>query len=166
MVLSDIEEQLIEALPKMAEAANNMDLKEAFRTHLDETRGQAVRLQECLKILADNDGDESEEIIVSSDATSDGMKGIISDGEWLTGQEIEPTVLDVMIASAARYAEHYEMAGYMAAIALASTLEESEIVDRLSQTLVEEENADDKLEDLTEMDLIPQALDTEDDDLA
>ncbi len=53
----------------------------------------------------------------------------------------------------------------MVAIALANTLEESEIVDRLSQTLVEEENADDKLEDLNEMDLIPQALDTEDDDL-
>ncbi len=150
----------------MAEAANNMDLKEAFRTHLDETRGHAVRLQECLKILStNNDPDEEEEVIGSDEGTSDGIRGIIGDGEWLTNQEIDPLILDVMLAGAARYAEHYEMAGYMVAIALANTLEESEIVDRLSQTLVEEENADDKLEDLNEMDLIPQALDTEDDDL-
>ncbi len=55
-----------------------------------------------------------------------------------------------MLASAARYAEHYEMAGYMGAIAWAKSLGQNDIVPLLQDTLSEEQGADQKLTGLGE----------------
>jgi Mn-containing catalase len=44
--------------------------------------------------------------------------------------------------------EHYEMAGYTTAISLAKRLGNSEVVSLLSETLAEEEAADNKLRSL------------------
>lgn len=142
-VLYDIEEQLTGALPKMAEAATNSKLKEAFRVHLDETRAQAARLKQSLESL----GEEAE----GQEAA--GIRGIIADAEWLIKQDPPAPLLDLLLADAARYAEHYEMAGYMVAISLADLLGEGAIRDQLTETLAEEETADDKLETLAESEL-------------
>ena len=45
------ETALTKALPKMASAAGNADLKAAFAHHLDETRGQIKMLDRCLRRL-------------------------------------------------------------------------------------------------------------------
>src|SRR5438045_6911956 len=41
--LHNAENQLIKALPKMAKAANEPQLKKAFEQHLEQTRGQVER---------------------------------------------------------------------------------------------------------------------------
>ena len=45
------EQQLIKALPKMVKAAQSDELREAFESHLEETRAHATRLQEVAKAL-------------------------------------------------------------------------------------------------------------------
>ena len=49
--LYDAETQLTEALPKMAEAAHNPELKQGFEMHLDETRGHLRRIEEIFQEL-------------------------------------------------------------------------------------------------------------------
>ena len=48
----DAEKQLTKALPKMAKAASSPELKDAFETHLEETRQQIERLIEETAILS------------------------------------------------------------------------------------------------------------------
>lgn len=136
--LYDIESELTEALPKMAEAATDPDLKEAFREHLDETRGHVSRLENIFDLL----GEEKEKLEV------DAIRGLIKDGEWCTKNIEEGPALDTALIGAARAVEHYEMAKYMVAQEIAELFEEDEISELLTETFEEEENSDEKLSEL------------------
>jgi ferritin-like metal-binding protein YciE len=130
--LYDIETQLEKALPKMAKASADPELKEGFMMHLDETQEHSQRL---------------EQIFAQLDSTpkklkSEGIRGIIEDGEWIMKAEAPETLKDAMIAGAARHAEHYEISGYLGAIEEARALGLDQAVELLSETLAEEENAD------------------------
>ncbi len=136
--LYDIECQLVKALPKMAKAATDQKLKETFRNHLAETRTHANRLEQVHKKLG----------VKPKKLKCDGIRGIIADGEWVV-KNIHPNeARDANLARAAQYTEHYEMAGYLAAIAWASALDEYDIVSILNETLKEEQNADKTLDDV------------------
>ena len=49
--LYDAEKQLVKALPKMAKAASNEQLREAFENHLEQTRGHVERLEQAFQLL-------------------------------------------------------------------------------------------------------------------
>lgn len=136
--LYDIENELIAALPTMAGSATDPELKEAFETHLDETRNQAERLEEVLDLL----GEEKERL------KAEGIRGMIKDAEWLTDNVEKGDALDTALIAAARSVEHYEMAGYMAAQEWAEMLEEEEISSILTEIFEEEEAADEKLSEI------------------
>lgn len=133
--LYSAETQLVEALPKMAQAASNEKLKKAFQDHLDETRKQKSRLDEISKLL-DEDLNGSE---------CKAMKGLISEGEEIIKADGRPEVKDAAIIGAAQRIEHYEIAAYGTVINFADHLSEDEISDLLSETLKEEKEADSKL---------------------
>src|ERR1700733_2305255 len=82
--LLSAEEQLIKALPKMAEAAHSPVLKKAFTDHLQETKNQKTRLQQALREL--NQEPQSE--------TCDAMKGLIAEGKEMIDAEGDPEVKD------------------------------------------------------------------------
>lgn len=134
--LYDIEQQLEKALPKMEEFATDPELKEGFRMHLEETKKHSERLEKIFEIV----GEEPRK------NTSEGIRGIITDGEWVMSVDAPAELRDSMIAGAARYAEHYEMAGYASAIVEAELLGLADIEEILAETLAEEENADMLLE--------------------
>lgn len=138
--LSSAEEQLIDALPKMAEAAANPDLQSAFRTHLEETRGHKDRLDQAIRLLGKEPGSE----------TCAAMKGLISEGEEIIGTDGDPDVKDAAIIAAAQRVEHYEMAGYGCARSFARRLGHMQVAALLQQTLDEEANADKLLTELAE----------------
>jgi ferritin-like metal-binding protein YciE len=133
--LYDTEVALEKALPKMEKAAHDPDLKEGFSDHLKETQEHSRRLEQIFKMLETK----------PKKLSSDGIKGIIQDGEWVMNQDAKDSIGDIMLASAARYAEHFEMAGYLSAISLAEYLDLDDVVELLSETLSEEEEADEKL---------------------
>ncbi len=138
--LLDIEQQIIKALPKMAKAASDPKLKAALTDHLAETRAQADRIAEALKIA---------EAPVRAEK-AEGIRGIIKDAEWCIKNVKVPEARDVVLIAAAQYVEHYEMAGYGAARAWAEEMGHNEIVDLLQTTLDEEGAADKKLTSLAE----------------
>jgi ferritin-like metal-binding protein YciE len=138
-VLLDIEKMLLKALPKLAKAATDSDLKDGFKDHLEETKEHVYRLEQVFNAL-DTKPQRS--------IKSAGIRGIIEDGEWVIKNVKPKGALDANLIAVASYAEHYEMAGYMAAIEWATTLEYNEVADVLKETLKEEMAADEKLTQL------------------
>ena len=130
--LHDAEKQLVEALPKMAQAASNQELRGAFEHHLTETQDHVRRLEELFGQLA----------IPASGETCDGMKGLIKEGEKTISAQGDPTAKDAALISAAQRVEHYEIAAYGTARTLADELDLDDAKDLLDQTLDEEANAD------------------------
>ena len=128
------EKQLTKALPKMAKAARFDRLRELFETHLAETEGQIERLNECFSLLGEN----------ARPKPCKGMAGIVEEGEEVMeeGQEMEDPAADLALIGAAQRVEHYEISGYTTARNLAQQLRHSAVVALLNESLAEEENAD------------------------
>lgn len=135
-VLLDVEKTLVKALPKLAKAATDPDLKEGFKMHLAETKEHVSRLEEAFTAL-----DARPQRGMKSAA----IRGIVEDGEWVMKNVRPKESLDANLIAAASYAEHYEMAGYMAAIEWSNILGHSQVVDLLNETLKEEVAADEKM---------------------
>jgi ferritin-like metal-binding protein YciE len=138
--LYSAEMQLIDALPKMAEAATSRELKSAFKHHLEETRGQISRLENIFQQMGEK----------SSGETCEAMKGLIREGEVLVKAEGDPDVRDAGLIGAGQRVEHYEIAGYGIARSLARRLGENQVAETLQQTLNEEAEADKKLTSIAE----------------
>jgi ferritin-like metal-binding protein YciE len=130
--LHSAEEQLIVALPKMAQAANNDELRQAFEHHLEETRGHLKRVEEALGELG----------ISGSGEECKAMKGLIAEGEELIQKGGDPTAKDAALIGAAQRVEHYEIAAYGTARQLADDCGYDSIKDLMDQTLDEESQAD------------------------
>lgn len=78
------------------------------------------------------------------------MKGLIEEGQELVKEGMESEVLDAGLIGAAQRVEHYEIAGYGTARAMAETLGHRKAVKLLEQTLKEEKAADEKLTRIAE----------------
>jgi ferritin-like metal-binding protein YciE len=130
--LASAEEQLIQALPKMAEAANSPDLVRAFQAHLSETRQQKERLKRAFSLMHREATGEA----------CDAMKGLISEGEEVMSLDGDPDAKDAALIAAAQRVEHYEIAGYGCARAFARRLGLNDVASLLHESLEEESNAD------------------------
>jgi len=138
--LYDAEQQIIEALPKMAKAADSPELKQAFEQHLRETHNQVNRLERVFEIL----GKEAK------GKSCDAMNGLISEGDDVISAKGDPEVKDAALIAAAQRVEHYEMAGYGTARTFAHYLGQDEVARLLQETLDEEGATDHRLTDLAE----------------
>ncbi len=136
--LYDAEKRLVRAIPKMAKAASNEELRSALMEHLDVTKNQVARLEQAFEILG----------VPAKAKPCAGMKGIIEEGEEVTSQDGTEELLDVAIAGAASRVEHYEMAAYAAARTIAEHLGNQEVVNLLQETWDEEREADEKVSEI------------------
>lgn len=130
--LASAEDQLIDALPNMADAATSPDLKNAFATHLIETRQQRARLNQSFQLLG----------VASQPEHCEAMEGLITEGDEIISMDGEPEVKDAALIAAAQRVEHYEIAGYGCARTFARQLGRHEVASLLQETLEEEGNAD------------------------
>ena len=122
------ENQLVVALPKLAKGAKSGELKALFTSHLDETKGQVERLKEVFSILEEKPTGEH----------CNGMEGVIEEGADALEKDQEGPSFDSGIIGAALRTEHYEIAGYEAAIDMANTLGLSDVSALLKDNLNEE----------------------------
>lgn len=143
----DAEQRLTQALPKMAEAAGDAQLKSAFQNHLQETEGQVNRLEQVFKLIGET----------PKAKTCEAMKGLISEGEEVLEAKGDGAVRDAALIAAGQRVEHYEMAAYGAARNFALRLGRSDAADLLQQSLDEEGAADHKLTALAEASINLQA---------
>lgn len=145
--LHSAEEQLISALPKMAEAASGSQLKTAFETHLQETRIQKDRLERAFQMLGHEPSSEK----------CHAMAGLISEGDEIIQATGDPEVKDAALIAAAQRVEHYEMAGYGCARTFARQLHRDDVAELLQQTLEEESHANELLTEIAENSVNPVA---------
>jgi ferritin-like metal-binding protein YciE len=130
--LRSAEEQLVEALPNMARAADSEELRKAFEEHLVQTRGHLERIDDLLATSG----------VARTGDVCLGMKGLIEEGSKIVEATGAPMAKDAALIAAAQRVEHYEIAAYGTAAALANHLDLGEAADVLGQTLDEEEAAD------------------------
>jgi ferritin-like metal-binding protein YciE len=135
------EKQLTKALPKMAKAATNDQLRQAFENHLQETEGQIERLEQIFKQL---------DVSYTRVEKCKAMEGLIEEGKKLLEEGLEPSVLDAALIAAAQRVEHYEIAAYGCARTFAAQLGHGDVAELLQESLNEEGNADDKLTEIAE----------------
>jgi len=146
--LYSAENQLTDALPKMAKNATNSDLKKAFEDHLEETKTQKKRIEEICKDL---DIDPSGEKCKA-------MEGLIKEAESFLDEVEDDEVKDAGLIAEAQRVEHYEISGYGTAVRYAKELGHDDIAKKLKETLDEEYNADEKLNKLAENRLNKKAI--------
>jgi ferritin-like metal-binding protein YciE len=144
--LYNAETQLTKALPKMAKASSNNELRQAFEEHLRQTSEHVSRLEQIF--------DNLEEKPTGKKCL--GMEGLVKEGAETMREEYEDAVMDAAIIGAAQRVEHYEIAGYGTVRDMAKLLGEDDHVSLLEQTLEEEKETDQKLTQLAEQ-INPQA---------
>ena len=135
------EGQLVKALPKMAKAANDPKLKQAFEKHTEETKGHVERLKQAFEMLGARPRPKP----------CKGMQGIVEEGQEkiVEGKEKEDAIADLALVAAAQKVEHYEISGYGTLRTVAEQLGEDRIAKLLAQTLAEEEKTDKLLTQLS-----------------
>jgi ferritin-like metal-binding protein YciE len=133
--LQSAEQQLTEALPKMAAAASTDELRTAFTEHLEETHGHIERLREAISTSG----------VTIEPETCEAMQGLIREGSKVIAAEGNPVARDAALIGAAQRVEHYEIAAYGTARALARELDLNDTAALLNDTLAEESAADERL---------------------
>jgi len=128
------ETQLTKALPKMAEAAQNAKLREAFEKHLPQTENHVERLKSVFELLGEK----------AQAKPCKAMEGLLAEGEETIeeGREKEQLAADLALITAAQKVEHYEISAYGTLRALARQIGEFEVAELLTHTLGDEESAD------------------------
>jgi ferritin-like metal-binding protein YciE len=153
--LYDAEKRLTKAIPKLAKESTSEDLTSALEEHLGETEAQVTRLERAFRAL--------DEPAKAKECA--GMKGIIEEGDEHVGEDFADDGLrDATIIGAAQRVEHYEIAAYGTAIAHARLLGLDEVVQLLEESLEEEKAADEKLTEIAEQLVNPDAAVNEDDE--
>jgi ferritin-like metal-binding protein YciE len=136
----DAEKQLVKALPKMTKGAFSEELQEALEEHLEVTNEQVTRLERIFERLGRP----------AKANSCEGMKGLIAEGREAMEEHGGEALGDIAIIAAAQKIEHYEIASYGTARALAEMTNKSEIADLLQKTLDEEKEADERLTEVTQ----------------
>jgi ferritin-like metal-binding protein YciE len=136
--LYSAENQLVNALPKMAAAASHVELQAGFTEHLEQTREHVARLERAIELLGAS----------PQGRTCQAMQGLIAEGEELLAEDANPAVRDAALIAAAQRVEHYEIAGYGTARTFAELLSQDEVAEILQETLDEEGETDRRLSEL------------------
>jgi ferritin-like metal-binding protein YciE len=146
--LYSAENQLLNALPKMAKGASSPELKDAFEKHLEQTKGHVERLEQIFQHLDEN----------PKGKICHAMKGLIEEGSEILKEDGEDSVLDAGIIVAAQKVEHYEIASYGSVRTFANLLNQDEPTRLLQSTLDEESETNEILNGLAESIVNPEAL--------
>jgi ferritin-like metal-binding protein YciE len=135
------ERKILSALPKMAKAAQQPDLKAAFLKHKDETEGQVARLEKIFKIIGEQPRAK----------TCYAIMGIIDEGKEIMDEYKGTRALDAGLLAVAQAVEHYEISRYGTLKTWAEELGFSDAVQLLDATLTEEKNTDKSLTQLAKI---------------
>jgi ferritin-like metal-binding protein YciE len=134
------EKKILSALPKMAKAAQNEDLRAAFEKHKTETEGQIGRLEQVFELIEEKPQGKK----------CAAIEGILEEGQEIIKEYKGSPALDAGLVSAAQAVEHYEIARYGTLRTWAEELGLNQAMKLLQQTLDQEEATDRALTELAE----------------
>jgi ferritin-like metal-binding protein YciE len=144
--LYNAETQLTKALPRMAKASSNSELRQAFEEHLRQASEHVSRLEQIFDMLEEK----------ATGKKCLGMEGLVKQAAETVREDYEDAVMDAGIIGAAQRVEGYEIAAYGTTRELARLLGEDEHISLLEQSLAEKKQTDERLTQLAE-EINPQA---------
>lgn len=142
------EKALAKALPKMQKNATEPKLKKAIGDHIEETKNQIQRLEDCFKALKKK----------AQAKKCDAMQGLLDEGKSIMEETKPGAVRDAGIIAAAQKVEHYEIATYGTLAAYAKILKEKDCLKQLLATLDEEKNCNNLLTKIADTNLNSKAI--------
>lgn len=134
-MLKDIywaEKHLTKALPKMAKAAFNQELKDAFESHLEQTKLHVTRIEECFEIIG------KKAVAKKCEA----MEGLVKEGAETIEDHEAGNARDAALIAAAQKVEHYEISAYGTMRTMATVLGLTQCAALLEETKDEEAETD------------------------
>jgi ferritin-like metal-binding protein YciE len=134
------EKKILATLPKMAKAAQNEDLQDAFQKHRSETEGHVQRLEKVFSIIGKRPQGKTCKAIV----------GITEEGAEVMEEYEGSPALDAGLLAAAQAVEHYEISRYGTLRTWAEELGMDDAVALLEATLKEEKATDQALTEIAE----------------
>jgi ferritin-like metal-binding protein YciE len=143
------EKQLLRAMPKMAKKATSPELKSALQEHMEVTQRQVERLEQVFESIGKP----------AKAKTCKAMQGLLEEATEIMGEDADDAVLDAGIIAAAQKVEHYEIASYGTVRTWARLCGQEEAANLLQETLDEEGEADQRLTQLAESLVNPEAED-------
>jgi len=149
--LRDAESVIIDALPKMVDAAHSEELKEGFQQHLRQSQQQLARLDEVMDNLGYS----------TMNVTCKGMRALVDECDEIINSSGDPDVKDSALIGAAQSIKHYEIANYGTVRTFARQLGYDEAADLLQETLNQEGDTDKKLTRLAEGSLFTSGINEE-----
>lgn len=144
------ENQIVNALPKMIEAADCEDLREAFETHLNETREQVKRLEMVFSMIGE----------ANTEHACRAMHGLIQECEEVIQLHPKSALRDAALISKAQRIEHYEISAYGTLRTFAKELGFDDAASLFDESLEEEANADKTLNKIAEGGLLTSGVNT------
>jgi ferritin-like metal-binding protein YciE len=141
------EKKILATLPKMAKAADNGELEDAFLKHRQETEGHVQRLEKVFSIIGKK----------PQGKTCKAILGITEEGAEIMEEYKGSPALDAGLLAAAQAVEHYEISRYGTMIAWAEELGLEDAVSLLEETLEEEEATDEALTEIAKTAINQQA---------
>jgi ferritin-like metal-binding protein YciE len=139
-MLLSTEQQIIDALPTMIEKATDVQLKQAFQSHLQETRVHVRRLEEILV----------KEVRKADPIKCKVMAALVTEADDLVKDATDESVRDAALIAAAQRVEHYEIAAYGTVRHWAQILGRRDEAEMLDTTAKEEGHADHLLTSIAE----------------
>ena len=144
----DAEKRIAKALPKLAKAATNVELQEAFNMHAEETQGHVEKLEQVFSSLGEK----------PKGKTCKATVGLLEEADEILSENKGSPTINAALISAAQKVEHYEAASYGTLREWAELLGNEEAADIIGQILEEEEATDDKLTDIAKSAANEEAL--------
>lgn len=148
--LADIyyaEKKLTKAIPKMAKAAQNEELKQGFLKHAEETQGHVQRCEQAFEMLGKP----------AKAKKCEAIEGLTKEADELAADYKGSKAIDAALIDAAQKVEHYEIATYGSLIAWARQLGNDDVADLLEETLNEEKGCNETLTELAESNVNAEA---------
>jgi ferritin-like metal-binding protein YciE len=147
--LYDGEQQLVHALPLIADTVVLPELKKAFIDHLEETKNHITRLEKIFLQFGESP--------LGNPCKT--MQGLIAEAQDILDLDgdADPGVLEAALIGAAQKVEHWEIAAYGTARTYAGILKLPGIASMLQETLDEEGNANKLLNKIATASVNPEA---------
>jgi ferritin-like metal-binding protein YciE len=145
------ERQLSRALPRLARQVDSDRLREMLDRRREQGAGLIERIEDALEEMQTSKGRQKNII----------AEALIEDVNEHLGDIEEDELIDAFVLAAVQKTEHYCIAAWGTAAALARLLDEDEIVRTMEQALDEGKRFDEEMTKLAEEEINPRMLDEE-----
>jgi len=142
------EKQALRCMQRAMKKASAPALREGIELHIEQTQTQIERLEEAFEKLDARPGRK----------VCEAMRGLVEEAQHSIEEQDKGPIMDLVIVAGMQRIEHYEIAAYGTAIALANAVGEKEVSRLLTETLEEEKQTDVKLTEVTQQNIMPEAL--------